>query len=104
MPPSASSGQSKFRGRHWVILWLFVFLAAAVAIQARQTSAALAAQRIARLAEQRQALEAERAELQRNIRLATGLKNLGQKAEADLGLHMPQDSEFVVFPLPSRGR
>ncbi len=86
------------------MLWLFVFLAAAVAIQARQTSAVLTAQRVARLAEQRQALEAERAELQRSIRLATGLKDLGQKAEANLGLHMPQDSEFVVFPLPAHGR
>ena len=104
MPPSASSGRPTFKGRHWVILWLFVFLAVAVAIQARQTAGVLTAQRVARLAEQRAALEAERAELQRQIRLATGLKELGRKAEADLGLHMPQDSEFVVFPLQSRGR
>jgi hypothetical protein len=83
------------------MLWLFVFLLVAVAIQARQTAAVLAAGRVARLREQRTALEAERAALQRQIRLATGRKELGQKAESDLGLHMPQDSEFVVFPLKS---
>ncbi len=86
------------------MLWLVVFLAVAVAIQARQTAAVLTAQRVARLTEQKQALEAERSALQREIRLATGLKDLGRKAETELGLHMPQDSEFVVFPLPSRGR
>lgn len=86
------------------MLWLFVFLAVAVAIQARQTAAVLTAQRVAKLTEARLALEAERSELQRDIRLATGLKELGRKAESDLGLHQPQDSEFVVFPLPSRGR
>jgi hypothetical protein len=86
------------------MLWLVVFLAVAVAIQARQTAAVLTAQRVARLAEQRQALEAERSELQRDIRLATGLKELGRKAESDLGLHMPQDSEFVNFAVPAGGR
>jgi Flp pilus assembly protein TadB len=83
------------------MLWLLVFLGVAVAIQARQTAAVLTAQRVARLGEQRAALEAERAALQRQVRLATGLKELGHKAETDLGLHMPQDSEFLVFPLPA---
>ncbi len=85
------------------MLWLFVFLAVAVAIQARQTAAVLTAQRVARLSEERLALEAERSALQREIRIATGIKELGRKAETDLGLHMPQDSELLVFPLPARG-
>jgi hypothetical protein len=86
------------------MLWLFVFLAVAVAIQARQTAGYLIVGRVARLTDQRLALEAERSALQREIRLATGLKELGRKAETDLGLHMPQDTEFVNFPLPSRER
>ncbi len=86
------------------MLWLLVFLLVAVAIQARQTAAVLAAGRVAKLREQRTALEAERSALERQIRIATGRKELGQKAETELGLHMPQDSEFVVFPLKSRLR
>jgi hypothetical protein len=86
------------------VLWLLVFLAVAVAIQARQTAAVLTAQRVASLTEEKQALEAERSALQREIRLATGLKDLGRKAEMDLGLHMPQDSEMLLFPLPAPGR
>lgn len=104
MPPSAASEKPTFRGRHWVLLWLVVFLAVAVAIQARQTAAVLTARRVAKLTEQRTALEAARAALERQIRLATGLKELGRTAETELGLHSPRDSEFVVFPLRPRGR
>ncbi len=104
MPPSVSSVRPSFRGRHWVLLWLLVFLAVAVAIQARQTAAVLTATRVGKLHEQRVALEAERANLQRDIRIATGRKALGDKAEQELGLHKAEDSEFVLFPLKSRVR
>lgn len=103
MPPSASSAQPKFRGRFWVILWLTIFLVVAVAVQARQFSANQMAQRIADLREQRLALEAERATLQRNIRLATSRKELGARAEA-LGLHFPEDSEFLYLDLGRASR
>lgn len=81
------------------MLWLFVFLVVAVLVQARQTAAIETARRLATLRQQRTALEAERAALERVIRLATSRKVLGATAEHDLGLHLPQDSEFVVFPL-----
>jgi cell division protein FtsB len=82
-----------------VLLWLVVFLAVAVVVQARQAAAIGVAGRVARLREERTALEAERAALEREIRLATSRKVLGERAERELGLHLPQDSEFIVFPL-----
>lgn len=98
MPRSASSANPKFRGRFWVILWLTVFLLAAVAMQWRQTAAIATARRMGELREERLALEAEQAALERQIRLATSRKVLGARAEA-LGLHFPEDSEFIYLDL-----
>lgn len=98
MPPSASSTRP-FRGRFWVILWLFVFLAVAVIVQARQSAAIATARRVGNLREQRTALEAERAALERQIHIATSRKVLGDKVEHDLGLMQPQDSQFTLFPI-----
>lgn len=86
------------------MLWLLVFLAVAVGIQARQASAVLAAIRVGKLREQRAALEAERAALERQIRLATGRKVLGDRAEKELDLHFPQNGEFQVLKLRSLRR
>lgn len=91
------------RGRHWVMLWLVVFLAVAVAIQARQAASVLASSRVTRLREERAALEAQRAALQRQIRLATSRKELGRRAE-ELGLHFPQESEIDLLRLRTRQR
>lgn len=98
MPPSASSTRP-FRGRFWVLLWLAVFLIVAVAIQARQSAAIATARRVGVLREQRTALEAERAALERQIHVATSRRVLGERAERDLGLIQPQDSQFTLFPI-----
>lgn len=103
MPPSVSSSKPRVRGRHWVLLWLVVFLAVAVAVQARQASAIGAAGRVGRLVEERTALEAELAALERQIRIATGRRVLGERAERELGLHFPADSEFIFFSRPPAG-
>jgi hypothetical protein len=71
----------------------------AVAIQARQAAAVLTAGRVARLRQERTALEAERATLERQIRLATGRKQLGDRAERELGLHSPGNGELQVLKL-----
>jgi cell division protein FtsB len=99
VPPSASSAGPRFRGRFWVLLWLVVFLLVAIAIQARQSSAIAIARRLTALHEQRGALEAERAALERQIHLATSRRVLGARAEAELGLHQPADSQFFTFRL-----
>ena len=81
------------------MLWLVVFLAVAVMVQARQSSAIATARRVGQLREQRTALEAERAALERQIHIATSRKVLGERAERELGLMQPQDSQFTIFPI-----
>lgn len=89
----------RLRGRHWVLLWLLVFLAGALVIVGRQTSAFGTARRLRDLREERGSLEARRAELERRIRLASSRQVLVPVAQS-LGLHEPADSEFVLFPVP----
>jgi hypothetical protein len=89
----------RLKGRHWVLLWLLVFLGGALVIVGRQTSAFRTARRLRDLREERSSLEARRAELERRIRLASSRQILVPVA-ASLGLHEPADSEFVLFALP----
>lgn len=81
------------------MLWLVVFLAASVVMQARQNAAIATAGRYRKLRDERIALEAERAALERQIHIATSRRVLGEKAEKELGLIQPADSQFTVFPL-----
>ncbi len=92
----------QLRGRHWVLLWLALFLGVATVVSMRQASALKTARQLRELKDERAALEARRAELVRRIRQASGRQALGKIAEA-LGLHQPSDSEFVLFPIPSQG-
>jgi hypothetical protein len=67
----------------------------------RQTAAFKVARRVGELREQRTALEARRADLERRIREASGRQVLVPKAVHDLGLHLPADNEFILFAVPS---
>lgn len=89
----------RLKGRHWVLLWLLVFLAGALVIVGRQTSAFRTARRLRDLREERSSLDARRAELERRIRLASSRQVLVPVARS-LGLHEPADSEFVLFAVP----
>jgi cell division protein FtsL len=91
----------KVKGRHWLVLWLLLFLLVAVTVVARQTAAFKVARRLRELREQRTALEARRADLERRIREASGRQVLVPKAEHDLGLHLPADNEFILFAVPA---
>lgn len=86
------------------MLWLVVFLAVAVVVNARQTSGALLARELGELRQERTALEAQRSALQREIRLATSRRVLAARAERELGLHFPPDSEIVVIRSRPRSR
>ena len=90
----------KVKGRHWLLLWLLLILLVSAAVVARQTAAFKAARRVGELREQRTALEARRADLERRIREASGRQVLVPKAERDLGLHLPADNEFILFAVP----
>jgi hypothetical protein len=90
----------KLKGRHWLILWLLVFLGTTVAVVARQAAAYRVAQRLRVLREQRSSLEARRADLERRIRVASSRQVLVPAAERGLGLHQPSDSEYRLFAPP----
>jgi cell division protein FtsL len=91
----------RIKGRHWLLVWLLLFLLVAAVVVARQTAAFKVARRVGELREQRTALEARRADLERRIREASGRQALLPKAERDLGLHLPADNEFILFAVPA---
>ena len=90
----------RFKGRHWLILCLAIFLGVLLAVATRQTAGFRTARRVRDLREERAALEARRADLERRIREASSRQVLVPLAERTLGLHQPSDSEFVLFALP----
>jgi hypothetical protein len=92
-----------FKGRHWLMLWLLVFLCVLLAITTRQTAGFRTARRLHDLREERMALEARRADLERRIRVASSRQVLVPIVQRELGLHEPADSEFVLFVLPPAG-
>ena len=93
----------RLKGRHWLMLWLLIFLCALLAITTRQTAGFRTARRLRELRDQRLALEAQRGELERRIRLGASRQVLIPTARA-LGLHEPADSEFVLFAVPASGK
>ena len=88
------------RGRHWVALWLVFLLAVLTWVVARQTSAVVASTELGDLRNQRSALEARKADLERRIRQSRSRSVLIPKAES-LGLRLPADSEIIILQLPS---
>jgi hypothetical protein len=93
----------RLKGRHWMMIWLVIFLCVLVAITTRQTAGFRTARRVRELREERLALEARRADLERRIRVASSRQVLVPQAQRVLGLHEPSDSEFVLFALPAVG-
>lgn len=89
----------RLKGRHWLMLWLVVFVGVLLAIAARQSAGFRTARRLGELREERTALEARRGELERQIRVASSRQVLVPLAERRLGLHEPSDSEFTLLPL-----
>jgi hypothetical protein len=93
----------RLKGRHWMMIWLVILLCVLVAITTRQTAGFRTARRVRELREERLALEARRADLERRIRVASSRQVLVPQAQRLLGLHEPSDSEFVLFALPAVG-
>ena len=91
----------RFKGRHWVLLWLALFLAVAGAVIARTSVSYRIARDLTRLRQERASLEARRAELERRIRAASSRQVLSDRA-GRAGLRQPEDSEYVLFPWPPR--
>lgn len=93
----------QLRGRHWVLLWLALFLGVALVVAGRQSAGYEAAGQVRVLREERLALEAKRADLVRRIREASSRRVLGDRAEEALGMHYPSDTEQRVLPVPWLG-
>jgi hypothetical protein len=93
----------RLKGRHWLMLWLIIFLGVLVAITTRQTEGFRTATRVRELREERMALEARRGDLERRIRVGSSRQVLVPIVERALGLHEPADSEFVLFAVPPAG-
>jgi hypothetical protein len=93
----------ELKGRHWLLLWLLLFVAVAAIVVTRQTAAIATAGRLRRLREDRLALEARRADLERRIRDASSRRVLGQRAAQSLGLRQPADTELGFVRLPPVG-
>lgn len=89
------------RGRAWVAFWLFGALAMLLWVAARQSAAHVTATALRESQQERSALEARRAELQRRIREAGSRAILVPRAES-LGLRLPADSEIVILQVPRR--
>jgi cell division protein FtsB len=92
------------KGRHWVLLWLVLFLAVTGIVVTRQTSGIRTARRLGQLRLEHRTLDARRAELERQIREASSRDVLSRHAIEALGLHQPGDSELVVFVVPAPRR
>lgn len=86
----------KVRGRHWLMLWLVLFLGVAAAVISRQRAALLTARSLANLTNQRTELEGEKARLDRQIEDATGRTVLIPRMER-AGFHQPDDTESRIL-------
>jgi hypothetical protein len=93
----------RLKGRHWLMLWLVIFLGVLVAITTRQTEGFRTARRLRELREERMSLEARRGDLERRIREGSSRQVLVPIVQRALGLHEPADSEFVLFAIPPAG-
>ena len=89
----------QIRGRHWLVLWLFAFLAVAAIVLSRGTRSYQLARELENARSDREALEAVAAELQRGINEASGRAAIGRAAER-LGLRPATGAEFTVLTLP----
>jgi hypothetical protein len=88
------------RGRHWIFLWLMLFLGTALAIATRQTKALATARRLATLQDRRIELEGKRTELLRQIGQTTSREVLVPRMER-AGMHLPSESENFLITLDS---
>ena len=90
----------RLRGRHWLFLWLMLFLGTALAVATRQSKGLTTARRLGVLQEKRTELEGRRTELLRQIGQATSREVLVPRMER-AGLHLPSESENILISLDS---
>ncbi len=92
--PATRRQRVQVRGRHFVLAWTIVFLAATGVVVVRNRAAYQAGRRVDLLQVDRDRLREARADLQSRIAALKSHSVLGPQAAA-LGLHTPSDSEVV---------
>ena len=96
--PRAKGGA--VRGRHWVMLWLGLFLGVALLIVWRQSTALATSRELQQLQKTRGALEVSKSAVIADIHRARSRGVLVPLAERRLGLRLPQDSEITILQDP----
>lgn len=90
------------RGRSLVALLLLGFVLVAGGVIWRRSLGLARAREESRLDQRRVALEAERAELEGDIRDASSRAKLAPVAEVRLHMHIPNDSQVIYLQRPVR--
>lgn len=86
------------RGRVWVALALLGFVLIAAGVIWRRAAGVARLRELRQLEQQRLALEAQRTQLESDIRDATSRGVLAPLVERRLGMHVPSDSQVVILP------
>jgi hypothetical protein len=90
------------KGRHWMIVWLGLFLGVAAIVVARQRSAFDTASELRSLRETHAALDARKAALERVIQAGSSAAVLLPKVRR-LGLDLPRDTASTSITVETRG-
>jgi hypothetical protein len=90
----------RVKGRHWVLLWLGLFLVVAGVVIARTSAAYRLSAELSRLRNERRTLEARRANLEGRIRAASSRQLLTDRARG-FGLRQAEDSEIFHLGRPA---
>jgi len=86
------------RGRAWVALALLGFVLVAAGVIWRRTAGVARARELHSLEQRRAALQAERAQLESDIRDASSRGVLAPIVEQRLHMHVPSDTQIVILP------
>ena len=96
--PSASRRPSAgFKGRHWLIVWLGLFLVSAGAVVWRQSASLATSRDLQQLEKTRGQLDVTKANLQAQILRDRSRAVLVPLAQQRLGMRLPQDSEITIL-------
>lgn len=94
---SVGGGVRRRRGRSVVALTLLGFVLVATSVIWRRTFAISQTKEVQRLQGMRKDLEAQRAQLRREIREAASRERIAPLATARLHMRMPSDSQVIII-------
>ncbi len=92
--------KNSVKGRHWVMLWLGLFLGVALLVVWRQSAALATSRELQQLQKTRGALEVTKSGVIADIHRDKSRAVLVPLVERRLGLRLPQDSEITILQDP----